>query len=390
MSIWTSCRLLRWHVKIQPKSVNFNQAQPDVIIIAACARPYVFAAAQAGYNIAAFDIFDDADTRRFCVYNSRVSFAHGGFDAQDLLQQLSELDISRVQGVAYGSGFEGQPELLAAIAQNMPLLGNTPQTLAQVKNPKCFYPLLDQLHIAHPEISLHAPSPQDGWLIKSAGGSGGTHIRQSWQDIGLDDYFQRQVTGRSISILFLANGHDIQVVGINEQWCSPTAHMPYRYGGAVSHIALAAEVRDEMEAAARNITAKVGLQGLNSADFILTEHGLLLLEINPRLSATMDLYPMPDLFERHVQACRGKLTPSRDDGDIAAKAHGILYAPQRLHIPEHFAWPDWTADIPHAGLIQQDTPVCTVFGQAALAGDAKVQCFARTLELEAQLSAMSH
>ncbi|HEY7986415.1 MAG TPA: hypothetical protein VIE17_05800, partial [Methylophilaceae bacterium] len=178
MSIWTSCLLSRWHVKIQPK--------PEIVIIAACARPYVTAAAQAGYNIAAFDMFDDVDTRRFCVHSARVKYAGGGFDADDLLSQLAALDVSGVQGVAYGSGFETQPELLEAIAKRLPLLGNTPETLAQIKNPKVFFPLLDTFQIAHPEISLHAPLPQDGWLIKAAGGSGGTHIRQSWQHIGLD------------------------------------------------------------------------------------------------------------------------------------------------------------------------------------------------------------
>jgi predicted ATP-grasp superfamily ATP-dependent carboligase len=361
---------------------------PDLVIIAACARPYVIAAVQAGYNIAAFDMFHDADTRRFCVHSARVKFADGGFDAEDLLQQLNAMDVSRVQGVVYGSGFEGQPELLAEIAKKIPLLGNAPETVEHVKDPKHFFPLLDTLLIAHPEISMHAPSPQDGWLIKATGGSGGTHIQQSWQDIKLADYFQRHVAGRSISVLFLADGNNIQTIGVNEQWCSPVAHMPYRYGGAVSHIELSAEISEEMEQAAQKITNAVGLKGLNSADFILTEHGLLLLEINPRLSATLDLYQTPDLFERHVQACRGKLTPLPTQNGAQAKAHCILYASQRLHIPEDFAWPEWSADIPHAGHIQQHAPVCSVFGQATLAEDAKSQAFARMRELEAQLSAL--
>jgi predicted ATP-grasp superfamily ATP-dependent carboligase len=142
-----------------------------------------------------------------------------------------------------------------------------------------------------------------------------------------------------------------------------------------------------MDEAARKITAAVGLKGLNSADFILTEQGLLLLEINPRLSATIDLYDIPDLFERHVQACRGKLT-SLPVQEQQAKAHGILYASQRLNIPENFAWPVWAADIPHTGWVQQHAPLCTVFGQADVVEEAKAQCFARTLELEAQLLEM--
>jgi predicted ATP-grasp superfamily ATP-dependent carboligase len=332
-------------------------------------------------------MFADVDTRRFCMHNARVRFADGGFDEDDLLHQLAALDLSRMQGIAYGSGFETQPELLAAIAKKIPLLGNTPQTLAQVKDPKHFFSLLHALHIAYPEISMHAPSPTDGWLIKTAGGSGGTHIRQIWQDIKLDDYFQRQLTGRPISLLFLADGSNIQSIGCNEQWCAPTEQMPYRYGGAVSHIGLPADIETQMQEAAQKITAAVGLKGLNSADFMLTEHGLLLLEINPRLSATMDLYEIPDLFRRHVEASRGNLSELMPLA-TQAKAHGILYASERMHIPADFAWPAWAADIPHAGWVQQSAPLCTVFGQAAMAEDAKTQCFARMQELEAQLSAM--
>lgn len=389
MCTWTSCRHSRWHVKIQP--VNFNQAKPDVLIIAVCARPYVVAAAQAGYKIAAFDMFHDADTRRFCVHSARVKFADGGFDGDDLLRQLGSLDLGAVQGVAYGSGFEGQPQLLAQIAQKLPLLGNAPEVLAQVKQPKSFFPMLDELGIPHPEISLHAPSPTDRWLMKAAGGSGGTHIRQTWQEIGLDDYFQRRLQGRSISLLFLADGKDIQVIGYNEQWCAPTVPMPYRYGGAVSRIALPPEIEAQMLEAAAGITARVGLTGLNSMDFIHSDDGLFLLEVNPRLSATMDLYNAPDLFERHIAACHGKLTQPMPP-DLHARAHNIVYARERLQIPADFVWPVWAADIPHAGtgdaMVQQHAPVCSVFGEAPLAEDAKSLAFARTRELEAQLSAM--
>jgi predicted ATP-grasp superfamily ATP-dependent carboligase len=377
MCTWTSCRHSRWHVKIQP----------DLVIIAACARPYVVAARQAGYNIAAFDMFSDVDTRRFCVHSARVRYADGGFDGDDLLRQLHALDLSRVQGVAYGSGFEGQPQLLAQIAQRMPLLGNSPEVLAQVKSPKSFFPMLDRLGIAHPEISLHAPSPGDGWLIKTAGGSGGTHIRQSWQDIGMDDYFQRRLDGRSVSLLFLADGKQIREIGYNEQWCAPVVHMPYRYGGAVNQIDLAAEIRSQMLAAAGKITAHVDLRGLNSMDFIHGEDGLFLLEVNPRLSASMDLFDAPDLFAHHVSACRATM-PEFALPDMQAKAHCIVYAHERLPIAADFEWPVWAADIPHPGIIQQHAPVCSVYGEAPLAEDAKALAFARTQELEAQLSAV--
>ncbi len=345
------------------------------------------AAAQVGYKVAALDAFNDAETRRFCVQSMAVRYSNNGFDADDLWQKLSSLE--GVTAVVYGSGLESQPKLLERVATHYPLLGNDAATVAKIKHPPSFFALLDQLNIPHPPVQYTTPS-DEGWLIKSGGGSGGTHIRESGQfrlgqfqlgQFQSGDYFQRKVEGKPVSVLFLADGRQARIVGFNEQWCAPTYAMPYRYGGAVSQTDLPERTKTQMAETAQQLTAHLALRGLNSLDFILAGDEVLALEINPRLTATVDLYDQ--LFEHHLQACKGVLMPLSDA--TKAKAHAIVYATHRIHIPESLIWPDWVVDTP-LDTVFKNRPLCSVLASAADATTAKNLAFARANQLEAQLA----
>lgn len=353
-----------------------------MIIIAACARPFAAAAAQAGYKPAAFDIFNDAGTRCFCSVSAQVKYGPYGFDADELMGRLDSLPPSRV---VYGSGLEAQPELLRQITRRHSLLGNPPEVAALAKNPVRFAALLAQLGVTAPETTLQPPADTTGWLVKRAGGSGGVHIRRG----GLarpGEYYQREIAGLPVSILFLACGESVRVAGCNEQWTAPESGFPYCYGGAVSHAELPAWAAAQMEAAARKVSAGLGLRGLNSMDFILSEQGLYALEINPRLSATLALYDAPALFRQHVQTCEGGMSADVGAPPTLPRAHKILFAARTLDIADGFNWPEWALDIPAPGSrILPGQPVCSVLADAADAASAKAMVFARARQLEAQL-----
>jgi predicted ATP-grasp superfamily ATP-dependent carboligase len=351
---------------------------PKFAIISACARPYVTAAAQAGYSVAAFDIFNDVDTRRCCFYSSHVKFSDGGFDADDLLRRLSECDLGDAS-ILYGSGLEGQPEVLAQIASRYNLLGNSADVVADIKNPPHFFQLLDRLSIQHPETVFDVPADTAGWLVKSGGGSGGTHIRR--YDGRTGDYYQQEVAGLPVSLLFLADGSNIEVVGYNEQLLAPTVSMPFRYGGVVGNADLPCNAKTIMVEAAEKVTAAVGLRGLNSMDFVLSEQGPLALEINPRLSASFELYDIPDLLDRHMQACQGRLMslPHRLSGAMACLIH---YAEHDVLVPKDVVWPDWAVDLPSAdSRICAGEPICSVLASAETAALAKDLAFASARQL---------
>ena len=358
------------------------------------------AAAAAGYQVTALDVFADADTQRVAHASYSVKYDHGHFDVADFERTLDKIDLSDQIGFVYGSGFEAVPELLEMVVERMPLIGNTPIVVRNLKRPRQFFMLLDILKIPHPEVSFKplrfgSKTSAAGWLYKQGGGSGGTHVRKALPLPGIapevGHYFQREVPGVPISLLFVADSRQVQVIGFNRQWLSPAFATPYRYGGAVSHADLPDEIKQQLMYAAQQLTNAVGLRGLNSLDAIMNEDQLWVLELNPRLSATFDLYQTDhcNLFELHLRACAG------DSSDWSkmltqlpqrAKAHHIVYAPYDLVISDDINWPEWTADLPIPGShIAAGNPVCTILAEGDSAESAQSLVLSRAKSFETTL-----
>lgn len=336
---------------------------------------------EAGYKVAAFDIFCDVETRRFCFKSVQVKYGELGFDSADLCAQLETLPPFPV---LYGSGFEQQPELLEKISKRHPLIGNSPEVVASLKNPEKFFGLLEALHIPYPPTRLDKTENQYGWLVKRGGGAGGTHIRRG----GLaseGEYYQQEIGGVSFSLLFLADGKSARVVGVNQQWQASESGSPFCYGGAVSHATIPEKTKSRVESALRGIVQATGLRGLNSMDFLVAGDEFFVLEINPRLSATFALYDGPWLLRQHLLACEGRLEQEKI-ADQLAKAQKIIFSPHDWVVPDNLVWPSWAADIPMPGSdIKAGQPVCSVLASAADAESAQQTVFARGRQLEAQL-----
>ena len=337
-----------------------------------------------------------------------MAYDQCGFHADALLAALDDLDLSGFVGFAYGSGFEAQPQLLSRIAEKLPLIGNTPLTVASVKTPAIFFTALQQLQIPYPAVCHTLPeSSAESYLVKTAGGSGGMHISHASQLMLLANhqYFQQRIDGYPVSLLFLGDRQNITVIGFNEQWLSPTHEFPYRYGGAAGNAALAPSVQAELIDAAQKMTKTFSLVGLNSLDGVVdTESGqVFILEINPRLSATVDLYrcTVPKLFDRHVQACLNRHDLSQSDiaelglqSRTKSQAHAIVYATEEIDLSATIAWPDWVTDTPdphqHVQTISAGEPVCTVLANADNAQVAKKLAQSRVEIVQNLLQSLNH
>jgi predicted ATP-grasp superfamily ATP-dependent carboligase len=331
----------------------------------------VRAAAAAGFSVIAADAYCDSDTRAAASEVVRLGYKAGGFDANDVRHRLLPLATEEI-GLLYGSGFETQPWLLEELSEHCDLLGNQPETVRDLKDPDRFFSMLSRLAIPYPELSLVPPPSSLGWLSKRIGGSGGTHVVPVTQEGGARRYYQRLTPGQSISLLFLADGSHVQVVGYNLQLTAPILEMPYRYGGAVSRVSLPDKVSLEILGFAQLITAELGLQGLNSLDCLVHEDGIAVLEVNPRLSATFSLYDASragaNLLMGHIQASLGRMPPALPPEQ--AQAHLIYYAPFDMAVPA-ITWPEWVADLPEpASFIGAQEPLCTVMASAADASQA--------------------
>ena len=410
-----------------------------LIIAAPSARSYAQAARACGYDVIALDAFIDADTQVVCAQTFKLKLNDNVLDEADFKRVFGEIalsiDLDEVDGFLYGSLFDNCPDVLAWVAARVRLLGNTPDVLKQAKD-FSFFKLLDDLEIPHPEVRVIEQNSQPSfpqkresiltlktsskkmdsllrttrvlrfakcsstckvvcgndeveneWLSKRIGGTGGTHIRlaanhhssASAGDYFQRNYFQKKQDGKPISMLFVADGITARLIGFNEQFIAPTIDMPYRFAGAVGGVVLPENVQRQFDHTAQKLTTALGLCGINSLDAIFDGETLLILELNPRLSATFDLYQ--NLLPAHIQACAGKLVDIEPQPS-ASNAQLIVYADVLMQIASDKKWPTWVADIsPPNSIIAAGMPICTVLATAQNAAAATQMVLERARSL---------
>ncbi|MGH6840284.1 MAG: ATP-grasp domain-containing protein, partial [Methylocella sp.] len=219
------------------------------------------------------------------------------------------------------------------------------------------------------------------WLVKSAGGSGGSHVAPAGalRAKGEKIYFQRIAPGDPVSILFLADGAKAFVVGASRQWAAPALDEPFRFGGSLRPASLPPELETQLRRAAEAITALCGLRGLNSIDFLVEGAEYTLIEVNPRPGATLDIFEVRvgSLFQAHIDACLGRL-PRRPLEFAGAAAAGIAYVRREISSMPEFDWPHWTSDRQKArSFLRTDDPLCTIKAHAAKPASARALVDAR-------------
>ena len=370
------------------------QALPEnlpLLLVSASGRALAQSAAHAGVKVIVLDLFNDLDARALAVASRGVAGRNGKFDSRQLLAAAQELcPPESCAGLVYGSGFEGRTRLLERLSNGRTLFGNRPDTVAALKEPARFFPLLDTLGIAHPEVRPDPPADVAGWLVKRIGGAGGSHVRQarSRHRARVHRYFQKFQRGRTLSALFIADGRRARVIGFNEQWTAGVRHCaPCCYGGAVSQPPLPQKTRRRIGGVLDDLVQAYGLVGLNGLDFILTGDAPFVLEINPRPTATIDLYDADiegGMLALHLRACRGELPEIPEAG--IARAHAIVFAAVALRVRVGIEWPEWCTDLPEGGsVIPMGAPVCSVHAAATNSAEASKLVLARRSRMENSL-----
>jgi uncharacterized protein len=358
--------------------------KPQIIIAAIASRAYVQAAVNAGFDVIAIDAFCDVDTQMLALQTLKVDTKNGSFIFESLNKALSQIDCTHVLAMIIGAGFEAAPEILESLP--VASIFNQPSIIQAVKNPTTFFAFLDSISAPHPTTQLARPANTVGWLQKQIGGSGGAHIKAALP-LNLAEnipvYYQQQCAGEPYGCLFLADSSNAQIIGFHQQWCEPTVAQPYRFGGAVSHVELPAKITELIESYVQKMTLKFNLRGINSIDFLLNNNELNILEVNPRLSASLQLYSAKkgNLFAAHVQACLNQPIdwPIVDKtSDKASRAMQIVYANKTAQVPAEMDWPDWVCDIPQPNSeIAAGAPLCSVVADARTAKLARKKLMQR-------------
>ena len=337
------------------------------LVIAQSGRALACSAARAGRDTCVIDRFADLDTQAAARNVRLIDEYSKSININKLLDIINEYSNIKFAGVVPGSGLESHVEVLENINQYWPLYGNNAETVRACKDPARFFNLLDTLGIPHPEVATGNHVIDGEWLLKHAGGAGGDHISGYVPGDVLPSggYVQKKIEGRSLSVVFLADSKNCQIIGINEIWSVAPENNDYRYLGAVTLPESGTQLASELGEITHTLVQALALKGLCGLDLIIDESDHChILEINPRPTATFELHERTNsLFEAHILACQGRLESLPDPGK-SYYAHKVIYAVEDFIMPE-FAWPSWTTDRPVPGrVIRKDNPVCLIHAHA--------------------------
>jgi uncharacterized protein len=286
-----------------------------ILIVGVSVRSIVESAVHCNYPVIALDGFGDRDLRAMTETHALSQDFHVPYSASALFDASRRLDFD---AVAYTSNLENHPEVLDRFAANHRIIGNSPQTVRAVRHWPDLFSRLERAGFSIPE-TVFDPTEKVNvcrrWLVKPVS-SGGGHGVGFWREGTFAEkrfMLQQYIPGKACSASFIANGSDAVLVGISEQWAGIEALgvRRFRYCGNVLPLPEILESEtgkttlEQIRRMATFLTREFGLTGANGFDFILHENQVVLIEVNPRYSASMELveraYDLP-VFHLHTEA----------------------------------------------------------------------------------------
>jgi predicted ATP-grasp superfamily ATP-dependent carboligase len=347
----------------------------NVLVIANSARIIVCSAKKAGYTVFTLDRFGDVDTCR-CSDKARV------FNSSHELHELART-FGEVDAAILGPGYENLK------FEN--ILNNSPGIMEDVSDKSKLPKKLLSMDIPHPETESIDKAHELGFplMIKPKSGSGGM---QNMVLRNEDELFffnersdasefiaQEYIEGIPCSASIISSGEGAVVVALNEQLIGipSLTGLPFAYCGNITPFH--SKFNDEMIQYAKQIALEFGLMGSNGVDFIQTEKGIVVIEVNPRFQGSMDTVEPAfgiNIFDAHVKSFAGELPGARDPVCFAAKS--IVYANKKTVISKKVSdtlkvcmEKGRAADVPQSGtVIPQDEPVSTMLAISKSRSDA--------------------
>ena len=333
-----------------------------ILIAGLTTRALAESAVRAGATIVTVDYFGDLDQARLCETHS-LRERGLGYSAAAIVEVARELAYD---AVVYCGGLENHPGVVAELARDRTLLGNraghaTPRPRSRASSSASWRAAASRCPIPAAR-AIPCPSPAE-WLLKPMRGGGGQGVRPwAGQPPAASQIVQEQVDGVSGSAAFVADGRRSVVLGWTEQLRAPGS---FRYAGNIMPLEGSAAAREEVDAIADALTREYGLRGLNGFDFVLRADRPVVLEVNPRYCASMELIERASgasVFGLHLAACRGEL-PARRPEALRRLGQG-----DRLRVAE-----PWRLPTRRRGSIRA-SGTCPILARSSAPGTPSARC----------------
>ena len=352
-----------------------------LVIIGACVRQHLESARRAGFDPLGIDLFGDWDTRNAgpCIKANSLDEIPG------ILRQNVRDDW------CLAGGLERHLDRLFNGNIDGRFLGPAPEPLKLVTDIHRMAETVVSNGFRFPTLNFDSSCPPGRWIRKPLLASGGHGIE--WARQGLTrsrhQYFQTWIAGKTISAAFVTDTRGTRLIGTTLQLLGrelETENGPFAYAGSIGPLQLETERESPFLDFGRKIGQAISLRGVWGADFVCRGNEIVVVDINPRLTASCDIYeraqPGQPIAELHVQACRDpadcprtKATATGGPEDLVSGiGKAIVFSPHnhpiKINIEDHQYLakcyqrdqPAQVADIPMPGtIIPANGPVCTIY-----------------------------
>ena len=214
------------------------------------------------------------------------------------------------------------------------------------------------------------------FILKPLQGSGGYGINllDNASDIQFSEgefILQEYVRGINLSSSVLADGSDSKCI-INTRLLTEhdfEKNNSFRYIGNIlplteesimANVNDMEKITDDMNTTSEMLARKFKLLGSNGVDYILSEKGLHVIEINPRIQGTFECVEKSlgiNMLEAHIKACQGGIMEIPKPQFYSYKK--IIYSPARMKYEKIDL--DNIYDLPHIGSItEKEEPLLTI------------------------------
>ncbi|MDD2836269.1 MAG: ATP-grasp domain-containing protein [Methanothrix sp.] len=340
-----------------------------ILVIGINIRHIAASASRAGHEVMAVDCYCDVDLARYAKETAKmpreVASEHLSF----------YVDKFCPDAVVLGPGLED------ASIRGAVVLNNSPEKTAKVSDKLWLAGWLEEngFPFIKTERLDSLDNPRYPFLVKPRKGAGGVGCRtvESAAQLQLheeDLIAQELINGRPASVSVIGNGSQARAIAVNEQligvpWAGAKG---FRYSGNITPLASPQCAIAEM---AEEIISKLGLLGSNGVDFLLTEKGPVVVEVNSRFQGSLDTVELSggeNVFQAHLQSFGGRL-PKRPGPASCTAGRIIVYAPCDLIIEADLVR-EWTADVPVTGSrIAADDPILSILAQGSSRDDVIAQ-----------------
>ena len=422
--------------KPSERQYEMTFARPPLILVGASVRSLAQSAQKAGWSVYAADLFGDHDLLASTVRLERIGDVLGPDQAFSTYPTglACAAKLFPCGPWCYTGALENYPDLIDSIAANRPLAGNSGSTVTRVRDSTQLARAIQDAGLLFPQThtSPSAVSTDGSFLIKPIASAGGRGIKR-WTVQAATDYalryssdleslsdsphprhvWQQWIEGDSYSAAFVCSRGTARLFAVSQQltgleWCAAATHA---YCGSVA-LPLAdvpIQIQRQLNERGSLLAGRFDLIGLVGVDCVInSKQELVIIEINPRPTASMELWERStggSLATTHLRACGFSTPPpaAMSEGlrqraatmpQIWSKS--ILFArhdceitvglfDRLLRLGQQWADGDWPplADLPRpAQVIPAGAPLLTLFAREDSCTAAIETLTARTQLLE--------